>query len=484
MVVASLEVSTSSAKCVVFSSTDGVVADIAIPFPRTIASGPYQNPDGIVMAAIDVLSSAVQAVDALGVEIEAIALTGTWHSLLLLDKDRRPLGNIMTWADLQAASSVEPLRSDPEFVADFSQTTGCMVHAMYPVWKWVHLRRREPQLANQAAFLSSQIEYVFEAFTGCGAVSKCTASGTGFFNINSLDWDDEILDYAGIARLQLNPLQEAFYQAPLSQAVANTIGSPSGIPVFIGCADGAMNQVAVGGARQGVMSLSVGTSGALRVVCDEPKVPAIPSTWCYYLFGGKRISGAATNNATNCVDWLLARMGARIHDSCTYQEFATEAALADIGGAPYFMPFVFGERCPGWREDRAGGFVGVRASHSKYDMYYAVLEGVVFNLYQCYEILAGINGVPEKIVVSGGILNSREWMQMAADVFGRELYATGASNDSTIGAALLALEALGDSRSIESCSSPLAQRFVPRDEVRKVYEKRYAHYLELYSLLE
>ncbi len=74
-----------------------------------------------------------------------------------------------------------------------------------------------------------------------------------------------------------------------------------------------------------------------------------------------------------------------------------------------FHPFVFGERCPGWSEDRRGGFVGIHAFHDEFDLYHAVLEGVLFNMRQCYEILEDLGGKPERILLSGGIMNSSEW---------------------------------------------------------------------------
>ena len=479
--VASLEVSTSSAKCMLFHEDEGVISEFSRPFARDAADGPTQNPDGIVASALDVLRQAVQWAGAHGIDIAAVGLAGTWHSLLLLDARRRPLGAISTWADLSAAPSVAELRQDAEFVTDFYHRTGCMVHAMYPVWKWFHLKRTQPEVACRVAHVSSQIEYVFQSLTGCLGVSRCTASGTGLLNINTLDWDDDILEMAGVRREQVGPLYEAFHTEPMLASVAERVGLPSGVPVTVGCADGAMNQVGVGGVRSRTMSMSVGTSGALRSVHDEPRIPNTPSTWCYYLFGGKRLAGAAINNGTNCVDWFLSRAGVKGRDGGAYEVFSSGAGQVDVAGAPYFMPFLFGERCPGWREEREGGFCGVRASHDEFDLYHAVLEGVLFNMRQCYEILARVGGSPDQMLVSGGILNSDEWAQMASDIFGRELLATPTTNSSTVGAALVALQAVTGRGQAEEYIPQITRSFVPRDNMSEVYDRRYRRYLELYD---
>lgn len=481
--IASLEVSTSSAKCILFSEPEGVISEFSEPLASSVADGPRQSPDGIVAAALDVLRQAVKSANAMGITILAVGLTGTWHSLLLLDSEHRPLGNIRTWADLSGAPSVMPVRMDDRFVGTFYKKTGCMVHAMYPVWKWFHLRLTQPELTRRVAFLSSQVEYLFESLTGCRGVSRCIASGTGLFNINTLDWDDDILEMAGIRREQLSPLKEAFHTAPLLPSIARNVGLQAGIPVAVGCSDGAMNQIGIGGLRGNTMSMSVGTSGALRVVHDEPKIPPAPSTWCYYLFGGKRLAGAAINNGANCVDWFLSRAGVQAHNASAYEMFSQGASRVNVPNAPFFMPFLFGERCPGWREDREGGFVGVRACHNEFDLYHAVLEGVLFNMRQCYEILAGVGGRPDRVLVSGGIMNSNEWAQMATDIFGRELFATGVANDSTVGAALVVLEAVTGGGQAEKYSPEVVRNLVPEDGAHDVYEQRYQRYLELYELL-
>lgn len=486
LVVASLEISTSSAKCILFSVERGVVAEMTSRYASHVADGLSQDPNGLLECALDVLRRVVHRAQALGLRIEAVGLTGTWHSLLILDRERRPLGRVSTWADLSGAPWVAPLRADERLVRRAYHSTGCMVHAMYPAWKWYSLRQRQPELMDSAKYVSSQVEFVFEALTGCARVSRSIASGTGMLNIATLDWDDNVLGVVGIRREQLSQLEEAFYTAGLRAPFAERLGLPSGVPVTVGCSDGAMNQLAIGALHTGVMSMSVGTSGALRVVHPEPRIPDIPSTWCYYLLNGRRLSGAAVNNGTNCVDWFLQRYLAQNLNPAVYDSFSDGAASVHRSGAPLFLPFVFGERCPGWNEDRAGGFVDIRASHGASDLYYSILEGILFSMRQCYDILVDVGGRPDRVVVSGGIMNSDLWMQMAADVFGRELHVTGAINDSTVGGALVALEAIGGCNAgvIDGHTAKIAGSVQPRDSAVELFKERYARYLQLYQLLD
>lgn len=503
-VVASLEVSTTSAKCILYSPAAGVIAEASRRYAAEVADGPTQDPDGVVTCALDVLREMAQAAAARGVEVSAVGLTGTWHSMLLLDADRRPLGRISTWADLSGAGHAAELRRDAGLTRKCYHATGCMVHAMYPVWKWHHTARTRPELAAAARYVSSQVEYLFEFLTGKAAVSRSTASGSGLMNIHTLDWDPDVLGFVGLRREQLAPLVEATHSEPLLAGAAAAVGLPPGTPVAVGCADGAMNQLAIGGVAGGAMSMSVGTSGALRVSHTEARIPEEPSTWCYYLMNGRRLAGAAVNNATNCVDWFLAAAGAGRLGADVYNRYSAALADVDVARAPIFMPFLFGERCPGWNEQRSGGFVVLRASHTTYDMYYAVLEGVLFNMRQCYDILVDVGGRPEQVLVSGGITNSEPWMQMAARIMRRELLVTGTANESTVGGALVALMAAGelDDAALARRRVPVTRRYEPGAggvagaagggaAVRSAgagtaadMQRRYERYLELYALLD
>lgn len=473
-----LEVSTSSAKCVLYSTREGVVRSESIPFDASTSDTVSQNPGRMVAAAIEALRRVIQPGDR---EISAIGLGGTWHSLLLLDKQLDPMGPIRTWADVSAAPFVESVRKDPEAVETFYQKTGCMAHAMYPAWKLRHLRRTDPDLLLQTSLVTTQVGHLFTSMTGQRAVSKCMASGSGFFNIHSLDWDPEILELTGLGRDRLEDLVEAFHTAPLSSETARRAGLPSGVPVTVGCADGAMNQLAIGGVEKGVMSFSVGTSGAIRMLRDEPLIPEKPSTWCYYLFDGKRLAGAATQGAANCLSWYLRAVGDAVNPD--YAGLERAAGLIDRRHAPYFLPFLFGERCPGWNESRRGGFVGLDSSHQKGHLYHAVLEGILFNLYQCFEILTGVGGLPKEIRVSGGILNSPFWLQMAADIFGAGISTTGFANDSTVGAALTALGAVGAIDRWSDHLPGIVGTYQPRPEFHDLYRARFAKYLEYYATL-
>jgi hypothetical protein len=185
--VIGLEVSTSAAKCVLFSAPEGIVDAVEVPFPKSVTDKVTQDAEGMVAAALQALKCLVGRTTR---EISALGLAGTWHSLLLLDGDGRPLGPISLWSDLSAAPSVAQLRKDRGLVQACYQKTGCVVHATYPVYKYYHLARTSPQKVKQARYVSSQVEYLYQALTGERAVSQLHRFGNRPFqhSLPGLGW--------------------------------------------------------------------------------------------------------------------------------------------------------------------------------------------------------------------------------------------------------------------------------------------------------
>ena len=158
-----------------------------------------------------------------------------------------------------------------------------------------------------------------------------------------------------------------------------------------------------------------------------------------------------------------------------------EQGVEDRENTPVFLPFVYGERCPGWNDERCGGFLKVQPHHKLQDLYLAVQEGVLFNLYHCYQILSQVNGTPRHIRFSGGILNSEAWSQMCADIFQQELEVNQNEHGSLLGGAVLAMELLGVID--DACTFPaeVSRIIRPNPEKAEFYQKKYQRYLACYE---
>ena len=460
-----LECSTSAAKAMLFDTGAGVLAVRSQAFDRAVADGATQDADAALAILLRCGNEAVSQTDR---RCDAVVLVTTWHSLLLCDAEGRPQGRLHLWSDLAAAGTAEGMAARPGFRREYYEKTGCVAHATYPFFKYMHLRKT---LGGEQPDLYAQGEYLFKRLTGERAAALGVASGSGFLNLHTLRWDDGLLEMAGVRPDRLGPLRGEEYCAPLGAACASQLGVAAGTPVYPGGADGAMTQLGCEAGAPGLMTLSVGTSGALRIACEKPLLPEEGGTWCYYLADGRYIAGAATNGACNCVNAFQAASGRPI------KELDALLGADGFAAAPVYLPFVFGERCPGWSSRAYGGFSTEGGTLA--ECYYAVLEGVVFNLYQCWLPLARAGGQPREIRLSGGILNCRYWVRMCADVFGCAMHASTQQHASLLGGAAVAARAAGED--IRGRIWQEEDVVLPDPEKAAYYRARFARYLECYE---
>lgn len=409
-----------------------------------------------------------------GQKVDLISLSGTWHSLMLCNYEMEPQTPIYLWSYTGAADICKELRKNEEYVNHFYQKTGCMVNAIYPVFKIKLLKQMGYQLEKYR--FVGQGTYNTYRLTGAWVVTDGMASGTGLLNIHKKDYDEDILKENGILREQLPKIITYQDVLQLSDEGAKLLGLTMGIPVVATNPDGGLNQVGAGAIEDGVMSFSVGTSGALRLSTPRPILPRTPSTWCY-LSPKSWLSGAATSGCCNCIDWFKAKFFPK---EISYKEM--ERGCKDQGDTPVFLPFLFGERCPGWNDERNAGFFALKANHTIYDLYRAIQEGTLFNLYQCYEQLVELNGKPKRIMLSGGIIRSEVWTQMCADIFQIELSIDEVEHSSLIGSVALGMELLGmivDAKEFKSNNSKV---IMPNLEKKDFYQKKYRKYLHWYQV--
>lgn len=468
MLVLALESSTSSAKALLYDSHRGVVGTRSAKYPPRGEAAGTTDPHQVFLATLQAGRELLE-----NRPIEAVAICGTWHSLAVCDKAMKPAAPTFSWNFMGTKDICGEIRRDEALTERIYRQTGCMPHVTYPRHAIQYLRGEGFKLEDK--LFVTQGAYNFYQLTGSFLESVSTQSGTGLINIHDLCYDAFILDYLGIREAQLGRLTDYRGVLPLSREAARALGAPPGIPVVPAHPDGALNQVGNNAVSPGRMTLSVGTSGALRLTSQRPVLPQNRELWCYY--GVDRwMSGAAVAGACNCVDWFCDRF---------MDGQKTPAQMDELAGrcedAPIFLPFLFGERCPGWRDERGAGFLDVSPEHTAPGFYKAVLMGVLFGMRQCYDILCRESGAPREVLVSGGITKSPYWSGMLADILEREITVAHMPDASLMGAAALALCAAGAIESPEDFARAEGVVVAPEPANRQFYRERYQRYLEYYG---
>jgi gluconokinase len=362
--------------------------------------------------------------------------------------------------------------------------TGTPIHSMSPLTKLIWMREEDPHtFASSAKFISIK-EYVLYRLYGIYVVDYSIASATGLFNLRQLKWDDRALQTAGIRADQLSmPVPTTYILTGMNAKYAAAIGIHLDLPVVIGASDGALANLGVGAIAPGQVSLTVGTSGAIRRVMPEPVLDSQGRTFCYYLTDHHWVIGGPTNNGGVALQWF-------INQFCTGESVDSVIHSArDIKpGADglLFLPFLLGERAPYWNPDARGNFFGIALQHQKAHFARAVLEGVMFSLYSVGKVLSELTEEITEIRATGGFARSDLWTNILADVFGSTVLNPASHESSSIGAAMLAMLAIGKVNSLEEAVRVISikQHIEPNPQHHEVYQELHGIYERIYTKLE
>ena len=487
-----IDIGTTSTKVVLFSSSGKMVDQHAIGYPL-LSPQPdtqEQDPEEIYQAVMRSVQTLTQRNPQHLDSLIGLAFSTAMHSLIVVDRHGQPLTQSITWADRRSVPWVSKIRQMCDAHALYSRT-GTPIHPMSPLLKLMWLRHDQPDIFQQAAKFISIKEYVIYRWFEQYVVDYSIANATGLFNMHELNWDQEALALAGITPAQLSQLVPTTHILTVMKPdVADFMGLPVDVPVVVGASDGALANLGVGAITPDVVAVTVGTSGAVRAVLDQPKTDAKERLFCYALTEKHWVIGGAINNGGIILRWVRDNLAdaevntAKLLKTDPYDILTAIAETVPAGSEGLiFHPYLAGERSPLWDANARGSFFGLALNHTKAHMIRAVLEGIVYNLYVVLMALQDVVGTATSIQATGGFARSPLWRQMLADVFNRAVTIPKTYEGSCFGAAILGLYALGRIPSLECVTDMIGSAYRHHPNPENV--KRYQNVLPLYiQLLE
>ena len=503
--VIGLDLGTTSCKALALEVGGAVLAQTTAGYElRAAAAGEaVQETAAIWMVVRDVLQALGQRI---AMEAAAgICLSGAMHSVLPVTADGRPLAPAMTWPDSRAAPQAAAIRALADEQALYERT-GCPVQATYhPArLRWWQMNGAPPE----AALYVGLKEWALYCLTGVWAYDWTMASTTGLLDIVQRSWDEEALALAQVTADALPPLVAPHEQVGVvTAAAARDTGLPQGLPVIAGSHDGGLANLGVGADEPGEVAITVGTSGAIRMVVDAPWLDSQARTWCYLAGDGQWLAGGAINNGGLAAQWMREHFYRDAGDNWRerMERLVAEAASVPPGAEGVLMlPYLAGERTPHWDAQGRATLHGLDLRHSRAHVARALLEGVAFSLRDVWLVLEEGLPLPQEerpLRISGGVTNSPVWVQIIADVLGRPLLTVGEADASSVGAALLGQYGLGlidalrlpaaDARQAQLADSDgraaahsRGELYEPAPERHALYAARHELFQALYRRLE
>ena len=414
---------------------------------------------------VELVASALDGADAR--DVTAVATTTMWHCLLGLDDRGRPVTPVYSYADARSAPHAVALRERLDEAAIHART-GCRLHSSYWPAKLAWLRDTDPDTFARVSAWVSPGEYLQRRLLGDASPSVSMASATGLLDQHRGDWDRELAAELGVEDT-LPPIDDA-PRSGLGGEWAERWPALRDVPWYPAWGDGACSNLGAGCDTRERAALMIGTSGALRVLERAPAPEPPPQLWCYRADAERIVLGGSLSDGGSVVAWLrdLTRL-----PTPEEAERAIAAMDPDAHGLTV-LPLLSGERGPGW-SDRAGATVsGLTTETTPVELLRAGLEAVALQFAQIDDDLPGEQTV---VATGGGLVNSPAWTQIMADALGRPVAHSAVKEGSSRGAAVLALEQLGE----QPGEAPLGDTYEPDPAATEAYRAALERQQALYE---
>ena len=422
---------------------------------------------------VEALKAAVREAVAggVGARVVAMGVSGQQHGLVVLDDAMRVIRPAKLWNDTETAGQNRELVERMGGKAGWFRRFGIVPLTGYTVSKLLWLKEREPENFARVGHILLPHEYLNWWLTGELRAEYGDASGTAFFDVRTRAWIREVLDAidGGTGQLMaaLPRLMEADAVVGTVRAeVAEELGIGAGCVVSTGGGDNMMGAIGTGNVREGVVTMSLGTSSTVYSFREAPVLDRTGNVAPFCSSTGGWLPLVCTMNATNVVTQTLEMLGRTVA--------AIEGALAATSpGADglVFLPFLNGERTPDLPEAR-GSLLGISAHNFSADhLIRAVVEGVSFGILNGLDLILRGETV-ERILLIGGGAKSPAWGQMLADATGAVIQIPSEEEAGCLGAAMQATVAYGRMRGEAVGFGEVADRFVRVREERTAWPDR------------
>lgn len=417
-------------------------------------------------------------------EIAAVGLTGQMHGLVLLDAHGAVLRPAILWNDQRTQAQCDEIhrRVGRE---RFIQITGNVALPGFTAPKILWVREHEPDVFARTAHVLLPKDYVRLRLTGEFAMDVADGAGTVLMDLRRRDWSDDVLRALDLPRAWLPQLFEGpQVTGRITAAAAVATGLRVGTPVVAGGGDQAAQAVGVGAIEEGIVALTLGTSGVVFAAADAPFVEPAGRlhAFCHAAPGKWHLMGVMLS-AAGSLRWHRDTFAPGVSYDAL---LAPAAAVAPGSDGLLFLPYLTGERTPHPDPLARGAFVGLTVRHGMAHCTRAVLEGVAYGLRDSFELMqaAGLGSI-RQVRVSGGGAKSALWRQILADVFGCELATVNTVEGAAFGAALLAAVGAGRFARVEDACAACVRvtGSTAPGEAQAAYARAYPLYRELYPAL-
>ena len=473
--ILALDQGTSSSRAIVFDSKGTPVSVSQKEFTQYFPQPGWveHNPMEIWSSEAAVIAESISAIDINGKNIAAIGITNQRETTIVWDAETgTPVYNAIVWQDRRTSEYCDSLKAQG-LTEMIRSKTGLIVDAYFSATKIRWILENVPgarQKAEEGKLRFGTVDTWLVWMLTRGEVhvtDVSNASRTMLLNINTLQWDDELLSLFGIPKSMMPQVRSS------SEVYGHTKTTIFAHPVPIAGIAGDQQAALFGQmcTEPGSVKNTYGTgcfllmnSGTKPIMSSNNLLTTVAwkigDTVNYALEGSIFVAGSV-------VQWLRDGLGI-IRSSAEVEALAT--SVPDNAGV-FFVPALTGMGAPYWDQYAKGTITGLTRGATAAHIARAALEGIAFQTMDIVEAMKKDAGVDLKeLKVDGGASRNNFLMQFQSEVLGVEVIRPKVTETTAIGAAYLAGLAVGFWDSIDTVKQQWQQErtFSPEMPQEKV----------------
>lgn len=492
-----IDLGTSGTKTVLFNDSGEAAASATAEYPLYQPSNGWaeQNPRDWWQACISTVKTVLKKSGVSPDDIAGIGISGQMHGLVMLDEAGEVIRNSILWCDGRTGEQCAEITGKVG-AKRLIEITANPALTGFTAGKILWVRENEPKCFQRCRHILLPKDYIRYMLTGELATEVSDASGMNLLDVPKRRWSSEVLSALEIdERLMPVVYESCEVTGRVNHTGAALTGLAEGTPVVAGAGDNAAAAIGTGVVKKDQAFTTIGTSGVIFAHADQVAIDpkGRVHTFCSSVPGAWTVM-SCTLSAGGSLQWFRnqfchsQQQVAKALGLDPYQIMTQEAERIPPGADRLlFLPYLMGERSPLLDEHARGVFFGLSAIHTKQHMQRAVMEGVVYSLRSCLDVMYEMDIKPETMLVTGGGSRSELWRQMMADVFHCPVKTIGNEQGPALGAAILAGVGVGMYRDIQTACDRVVETSLaekPDENRSEIYEQYYSLFAGLYQQMK
>lgn len=429
-----------------------------------------------------------------GKNIKGIGVSSAAEQGVPIDRNGNTLHSVIAWFDTRCTPQTEAMERLLGKRHIYS-ITGQVPSPKYGIGKLLWIKEHYPEIFERTAHWLSIEDFIIYKLTGEIATDYSIAARTMAFDVNKLEWSQEILDAVGVpVSLMSDAFPGGTVVGGVTKLAAEETGLGKGTKVVTGGHDHACAAISVNILEDGVVLDSMRTAEATVVATSSLILnDETYQNWiCMYPHCGSKLYRALTSNQTcgGAIDWYLATLGrdlsiVSMQTGANKYDLAFEDARISASDIPglFFIPFIRGLV---ENDNMRGAFLGIQDNHTSGDFIKAILTGLSYELELQISRCAKIFSEElTKLRIVGNASKSDYWMDIKAAIFDRMVEIPVNKESATFGAAILAAVGTGviEFDQIAQYYSPGNVYCSKENGEKERYKKGYQEYLSIRQML-